>query len=476
MSSIKSLIKQTNESLSFLRSLCSEGSISVLAAFSGGPDSLCLLHLLASQCAVLEWELSAAYFNHNLRSRREIEQEKRHVENRAEALGINLHVGSAEEMELSRFAQMHRLSIEESARIKRYEFLRYVADCHNDDFIAVGHTLDDQLETLIQRFFQGAGIRGLTGIPRINGKLIRPLLSWKRSQILLYLQTQGLESFSDTTNISKLYLRNRIRHSIIPVVEEVFGGYDKALITLSKKMRIARSFVDSHVGVAIHWKQEKTGFSASLAAFLDAHPIVRIESIRMLFDRLMSGTQGTRRLPFRFTESLVSIGETTNNKVLLRGNGLCLRVRGRSIFCSRDIVLTREKGYFIVVTGDEKNGWSIQCDQSKLHIERRHSAGPRREAGVLPAHCISFPLIIRSRREGDEIHFFYGKKSLKKLYNEWKVPHEMRWMIPVCEDTTGIRAVLGGVLGFSDRFCRFPSDTEASSVLKLTIVDGRQDH
>ena len=476
MSSIKSLIKQTDESSSFLRNLRTDGSVRILVAFSGGPDSLCLLHFLSTKCTVFGWELSAAYFNHNLRSGKEIERELRHVASCVENLGIHMHVGRAEEMELSRFAQTHRISIEESARIKRYEFLRYVADCHNYDYIAVGHTQDDQLETLIQRFFQGAGIRGLSGIPRINGKIIRPLLAWRRNQILRYLQAHGLESFSDTTNMSKLYLRNRIRHSIIPVVEEVFGGYDKALISLSEKMWMARSFVDSHVEGAIQWKREQNGFSAPLSAFVDAHPIVRIESVRVLFDKIMSGAQGTMRLPFRFTKSLVSLKETTNNKVLLKGNGLCLRIRGHSVFCSRDVVLTGEKGYFIVVTGDEENGWSIHCDQSGLHIERRLSTESRPGGGVLPAHCISFPLIIRSRREGDEIHLFYGKKSLKKLYNEWKVPQELRWMIPVCEDTTGVIAVLGSVLGFSDRFCRFPSYAEASSVLKLSIVDGRQDH
>ncbi|MAG13755.1 MAG: tRNA lysidine(34) synthetase TilS [Spirochaetales bacterium] len=474
MSSTERLTKQIKESLAFVENAGARAGSDILVAFSGGPDSLCLLHLLATHGTVLGLKPAAAYFNHNLRGKNESDEEEHHVTTCAGRLKIRLYTERAAVGEIEEFSKDHRISTEEAARIKRYDFLQRTAADQTFHFVATGHTLDDQLETLIQRFFQGSGVRGLSGIPRVNGSVIRPLLTWKKRQVLEYLNSHGLGFFLDSSNLSYQFMRNRIRHEISPMLERIFGGYEKALLSLSEKMQLSESFINAHVENDIRWERVSGGYRVSLSSFMHAHPIIRIESVRTIYNEMGTSSYRTRRLPFRFTKGLAFIGETTNNKVLLSGHGFCLRILGDSVFCEQDVVLKQEKGYFIVVTGKEENGWSLFCSKPRLHVERRPSLESDKTLGALPVQYLHFPLVIRSRREGDEIRFLNGKKSLKKLFNEWKVPQEKRWMIPVCEDCTGIRAVIGSVIGYADRLWRIPAQTDGLSILTLSIVDRRE--
>ncbi len=191
----------------------------ILVGVSGGPDSLCLLHgLLKKNCIVV-----AAHFNHHLRP--EVDQEAEFVRKRAESWDVPFLLGEAE---VGTFAEDFSLSVEEAARDLRYRFLFSEASRRNVQAVAVGHTADDQVETILMNIIRGSGFQGLTGMSPYSLPnqwsetipLARPLLSVWNEEIKAYCQRNQLSPVYDPSNERLEYRRNRIRHQLIPLLEE----------------------------------------------------------------------------------------------------------------------------------------------------------------------------------------------------------------------------------------------------------------
>lgn len=187
----------------------------VLVGVSGGPDSLCLMDILDR----LGFQVLAAYFNHSLRP--EAEQEAQQVAGQAQARGLRFILGK-EDTQL--YASTNSLSIEEAARTLRYRFLFDQAILYRAQAVAVAHTADDQVETVLMHFLRGAGLEGLTGMAvralpnpwSDKIPLVRPLLSIWREAILAYCTERGLQPVYDSSNQDLLYFRNRLRLNLIP--------------------------------------------------------------------------------------------------------------------------------------------------------------------------------------------------------------------------------------------------------------------
>lgn len=431
----------------FLEALDIDPKAGVLVAFSGGPDSSALLTFFMDQFGK-SIRVGAAYYNHKLRGGEQSQKETRHAAGICKSAGIELHQGSAKADEVTDFAKTHKISIEESARILRYAFLRSIAEVHGYAFIATGHNADDLAETLIQRFFQGSGVSGLAGIPKIAGNIIRPILEWSREDVAAYNTAQATVVFEDPSNREEHHLRNRVRHTLIPVIREIFPGYRRSLDSLARKMTLEKEFLQHHLDEQPLWDKEGEVFTIDTNAFLSLHPVERIESVRGLYDTIHAGETGTLRLPFRAFTRLIHPPALRDNYVLVRGWGYRLQVHNGKVFFEPDVVFGGEKGYFMVVK--KRPGWNPGWSGS-LHaagIQVRVAAGSC--SASLPVENIIFPIIVRSRREGDVIKVGSFSKELKKLYNEWNVPEQTRWKIPVCEDKTGIIAVFGSLFGFPD--------------------------
>lgn len=190
----------------------------VLIGVSGGPDSLCLLDLISR----LGYPLVVAHFNHRLRP--ESEAEAQQVAQAARVLGVPFQLGSANVRE---YAEQHSLSIEEAARILRYQFLFQQAAETGAQAVAVAHNADDQVETILMHLLRGSGLSGLRGMifralpNHWSNKipLVRPLLSNWRSEIEAYCLERGLQPVVDASNQDISYFRNRLRHELIPYLE-----------------------------------------------------------------------------------------------------------------------------------------------------------------------------------------------------------------------------------------------------------------
>lgn len=183
----------------------------MVVAVSGGPDSTCLLHLLAELAKKYEWKLHIAHVNYRLRGE-ESDADEALVRKHADSLDIPITVFR---LELSDSTS----NLEARLRVVRYEFFESLRMRLGFDLLAVAHTEDDQAETVLLRLLRGAGLRGLGAMRPRDGAVVRPLLFTPKSEVLRFLQENDLAFRIDRSNVDPRFTRNRVRHELLPLLE-----------------------------------------------------------------------------------------------------------------------------------------------------------------------------------------------------------------------------------------------------------------
>lgn len=197
-----------------------------VVAVSGGADSVCLLHVLASLHDAIRVSLVAVYVDHGLRPL-ETGDEKSLVQSLAVTLGADFE---CVEVDVDRLTQEKKLSLEHAARELRYEALRKIATDHGASIIAVAHNADDQAEEILLRLLRGSGRKGISGMRPRQRDIVRPLLSIAKQDIVAYLCDMDIQFLEDSSNADPRFLRNRVRLELIPYLEKNFdAGIKQAL-------------------------------------------------------------------------------------------------------------------------------------------------------------------------------------------------------------------------------------------------------
>jgi tRNA(Ile)-lysidine synthase len=235
----------------------------VAAAVSGGADSVAQLYLLEELRSELGIVLSIAHVNHKLRGE-ESDEDERFVTKLAARLGIELDTVAAPILtrQIKQSDARAPSGIEAAARKLRYGFFRELAERGRVDKVATAHTLDDQAETVLLRIFRGTGIRGLAGIhPRLQlgpasaaAVVVRPLLSFRRCDLRDYLRGRNEVWREDSSNAHSTFLRNRLRHRLLPLITEEFG--DAALLHIMELAEIARAEEEYWSADGGEWKPD----------------------------------------------------------------------------------------------------------------------------------------------------------------------------------------------------------------------------
>ncbi|HEY9593282.1 MAG TPA: tRNA lysidine(34) synthetase TilS, partial [Spirochaetia bacterium] len=215
----------------------------VLVAVSGGPDSTALLRAACSASRCGGFTVHACTIDHGIRGREESAADVRFVEELCRALGVELSVRRIPSGECARRARERHASLEEAARDMRHALLRAVAEEEGATIIALGHTEDDDIETLLMRVLSGADVEGLRGIAPRRGPFLRPLLRCSRAEVIAYLRSLGQPWREDATNADTSFLRNRVRRDLVPLLESEFPGFKAGLRALSRKASIAADLV-----------------------------------------------------------------------------------------------------------------------------------------------------------------------------------------------------------------------------------------
>lgn len=246
----------------------------ITCAISGGADSTALLHCLHTLQAELEITLSAAHFNHRLRGA-ESDRDEAFVRTLCDRWSIPLAIGQAD---VRAYAGAHKLGLEEAARECRYAFLEA-----QPGLIATAHNADDNAETLLLHLLRGSGMRGLCGIPPKRGRIIRPLLSISREDILAYLQAEGLTWTEDSTNAADCYRRNRLRHSVLPLLYAEQPQLHQQLDRTTSLLRQEDAYLEEQAAQLLHSNTN----SWSIAPLLQAPAVLRRRALRRLLRQFL---------------------------------------------------------------------------------------------------------------------------------------------------------------------------------------------
>lgn len=416
----------------FARHLRASGLITprstVLVALSGGVDSMVLLQLLHSLANPWGLRLYAAHFDHRMRAGSA--SDAAWVAGFCRAWEIPVRIGVA----------AGELRGQAAARDERYSFLEAAADAVGADRIATAHQADDQAETVLFRIARGTGLHGLMGIPARRGRIVRPLLPFRRAEIEAYAQARRLPIREDPSNIGVDYARNYLRHEVLPRLEQVVPGTVGSLQRLAayarEEVELRELFLDTIEPTVVEAERDGT-VELARGALLSYHPRVRGLLLRRLLQRLGSnpGRAGT--------DALVEFTETG-------GSGARLHIAG-------GIRVEREFDHLRIwrVAEEEEDSQDVEgplriagpgsgAGEVVLGGDRRLSirwmwgdAGENATTAAFDPTDLRFPLEVRGWRPGDRIRLPYGTKKLKKLFAEYRIGRAERSRTPVLAEVGG---------------------------------------
>ncbi len=321
------LIEKVKETI-YRYGMLKKGDI-VLIGVSGGPDSLTLLYVLNSLKKEFKLKLHIAHLDHMLR--RDSAEDRKFVEIVAQKLDIPV---TCEKINIKEIAKIG--SLEEICRNARLGFLFKIAKNIKADKIALGHNLDDQAETVLMRLLRGSGLYGLSGIlpkRKIHGfTIIRPLLEVKRIKITNFLKRKKIYPRIDPSNYQNIYLRNKIRNKLLPVLEKYYNRNIKQILSNTAES-IANDY--DFLNQASIEAAKRLGFKIDLNRFARLHTAVQRMVLRSRISRLKGDTRRITFKHIREIEDLIS-NRPVNSLVDLPGN-IRIKKTKQSLVFSRQI-------------------------------------------------------------------------------------------------------------------------------------------
>lgn len=406
----------------------------ILAAVSGGKDSMCLLELLLALSEQRDLKIACAHFDHQLRGESSL-RDREFVENYCKKRNVPYYIGSGD---VAAYAAENGVGIEEAARTLRYAFLEQTADEIGADRIATAHTVDDNAETLLFNFARGSGLTGLCGIPPRRGRIVRPLLYTSAAEVLHYLEENCIPHVEDETNSENFCARNKIRHKVIPVLRDICGGFDE---NAGRCIFLLREDDEYLSGIAQRFTDDNyDGISLPASEFA---ALPRPISARVLKIILGSG------LSAGHTEAVRAIAEGCNLHAATDVPGIrVFREYDRLVFgetLSEKIFPRTVK--MSSVTEIPEAGLKIYCEFIPQCSEIYNSVNNF----YFKSDNVCGKIIVRSRFEGGSIRLTGRNctKSLKKLFSEAKLNGKDRNLVPVLCDDDGVLGVYG--FGIAER-------------------------
>ena len=405
-----------NKLLAFIRQqalICPGDQITV--AVSGGADSVALLFGLYLLREKLNIRLYAAHFNHGLRGR-ESDEDEFFVCQLCDRYDIPLTVGRKR-------VKSGKKGLEAAAREARYNFFDTLGGK-----IATAHTADDNAETVLLHLIRGTGLKGLGAIAPQRGNVIRPMLSVTRQEVEAFLAEYCLSYRTDSSNNTDQFLRNRVRHHVMPLLRQENPRISENLSAMAQRLRLDEQALQDLA---------ETEAEPEISALREMHPAVRSRAIERFLKE--NGVKEPEAEHISLTEALI-FSDKPGAKANLPGGVTVCRQYDRLTAQKPAQVLTQTP---LPCPGTvEVGAYRITCTPAKEIVNSK-------EVFTLPAG----DWVIRGRREGDALRLSGGTKSLKKLFIDRKIPAAQRPGIPLIADEAGVAAVYG-VGAHLDRFAK----------------------
>ncbi len=437
----------------------------VLIGVSGGPDSMALLHVLWELRKEFRLSLYVAHLDHGLRP--EGSKEKRFVQKAALALGLPFF---SEKADTLTYQKEKNIPLQEAAREVRYAFLNELALKQQANKIALGHTADDQVESIVMRFLRGSGSKGLAGIPPVRaGVFIRPLVECWREQIENFLQAQKISFLSDPSNRYLHYLRNRVRHELIPLLKKYNPNLPHTLLQMAEIFRAEEDYWEGLLQEKFSSfvrQQRKDALTLDILA-LNKQPLAM--QWRVIRQAIRTSLGHLRRIGFIHVLDITRLLQSPEpNKTLLLPYGL------RVIKSYQTLTLALNPQQIASFTYEILGPGYIEIPEIGRALNLEVIPRPPLNKEKAPPHMafldfdhLDFPLIIRSFRPGDRIQplGMEKEKKIKDLFIDLKIPVHQRRQIPLLFKDDQILWIAGIRL---DHRARMKAETKR--VLRVEII------
>ncbi len=379
-----------------------QGAASVCVGVSGGVDSVCLLHLLLQLRPQFGYRLQVVHVNHGLRGEA-ADADARFVQSLCESWGVPCTVVNAD---VAALAREKAISEEAAGRLARYAAFEQTG-CER---IAVAHTRSDRIETSLFHLARGTSLKGAAGIPPVRGKVIRPLIDCARGEIEAYAQAHSLPFITDETNETDRYTRNALRHRVLSPLREIMPAFEANWARFLDTAAIQHDYIRTQAASALAQAKTANGFDA--ASLANQHEAVLTECVLLLLSQWMQKPPEERHL------------------------ALCVQAiradKGR-VALSPERFFSVKNGVAALETKCEKAAAAYCVSpqngvfQTPCGVYRLRAALPDDPTPVfqrLDAEKLLGELTLRTRLPGDRFAIAHqqGSKTLKKLFNEAKLP------------------------------------------------------
>jgi len=428
----------------------------LLLAVSGGVDSVVLCEL----CKQAGYDFSIAHCNFRLRDK-ESERDKEFVERLAKKYGVEFFL---KEFDTEKYAQDNKLSIQEAARMLRYEWFHELLSTKDYQLstLLTAHHADDNIETLLMNFFRGTGLTGLTGIPMTtSSRICRPLLSFWKEELVEFAEQNKLEFVEDSSNRSSKYARNLFRNEIIPLISKAYPQAKENLLDNINRFKEIRELYDHSAGEIKKKLLKEKGNEIHI-------PIRQLMAFRnraLIFDIISE---------FGFTEKhideVMKLAESENGKYIqLPGSSARIIKFNRWFIISND---QPSASGTIVIENGAKN---VQCSIFNIQFSIVESSDFKLQTSnsiaCLDADLLKFPLILRKWKQGD---YFYPlgmkkKKKLARFFIDQKLSRTEKEKIWVLEMDKKILWVVGMRIDE-----RFKITNKTKKILQLSLTSPGQ--
>lgn len=413
-----------------------QGTVTVLAAISGGPDSMAMLHCLYKLKDEFEFDLLVAHVNHGVRAECAI-RDQEFVKSEAKKLGLKYFTTN---VDMVAYGKENKMTAEEAGRILRYGFFRKILQENGGGRIAVAHNKNDQAETVLHRIIRGTGLDGLRAMSMISGDIIRPMLNISRKDIEEFIEKNNIETMADHTNLQTIYTRNKIRLELLPYIRDNFNpNIIDSLYRLSEIAQLDLDILDSKIDEKFNFIVKKNTnnsiiFKGSEFIKLDKGTARRL--IRKAIFNLFGNLNGFGEVHIQKVVELFEVGIT--GKSIDVGRGVVASVSYGNFIISKESAKDLKLEPFILKYGKNiLEDWNLIVfvqDVDQLSETKEISTA------YIDKDKIQGSLVIRQRKTGDRINpiGMNGSKKIKDIFIDNKIPRDERDRIPILTDANGI--------------------------------------
>ena len=416
----------------------------VLAACSGGADSMAMVLLLADLTAKYGFSLVVSHINHGIRGE-EAERDAAFVAEFCARRGLPFVLETGDAPALC--AQMHT-GMEDAARTLRYRLLTDAAEQCGAEYIATAHTADDHLETLLLHLTRGAGLAGMSGIRPQNGRILRPILPLTRADTEAVVTSYGEGFVTDSTNASDLYARNRIRHNVVPVLQTLNPAVARTAWENSGVIAAENAFLDRLADAALE-RVEQNG-ALQIALLLAEDPVLQARMVRIWSERAGITLTNER------TEALLALAKSPMPSGVCELGKTCIcRKRYGVLLLEAPKAAPEAFSKSVAPCENAVLNARFSYDVSTISAEKMQSVYKLFNHCIVSCDTINGEIKIRNRLPGDTFrpNARSGAKPLRRVMIDRKIPKDLRDFLPVVADDLGVIWVWG--IGYhADRIAR----------------------